>query len=199
MFVITGIMAAGKSTVAQALAERFDRSVHLRGDTFRRFVVSGRVEMSPDPSPEAMAQLELRYELAATCADRYVDAGFLTVMQDVILGRPILPEEIGALGLKERKELVIGAINALHPTNDVEEPFPGDPAFAERLGARLASTNTDEPHGVLLEVLRERTAPHDFIRRLVAADGGTLEVGDDPQEQWLAELARRVGVRTRTR
>ncbi len=86
LFVITGIMAAGKSTVAQALAERFDRSVHLRGDTFRRFVVSGRVEMSPDPAPEATAQLDLRYELAAMCADRYVDAGFVTVMQDVILG-----------------------------------------------------------------------------------------------------------------
>jgi predicted kinase len=86
LFVITGIMAAGKSTIAQALAERFDRSVHLRGDTFRRFVVSGRSDMSPNPSPQAMAQLELRYELAAMCADRYVDAGFVTVMQDVILG-----------------------------------------------------------------------------------------------------------------
>ena len=94
LFVITGIMAAGKSTVAQALAERFDRSVHLRGDTFRRFVASGRVEMSADPSTEATAQLQLRYELAAMCADRYVDAGFVTVMQDVILG-PMLSEVIG--------------------------------------------------------------------------------------------------------
>lgn len=93
LFVITGIMAAGKSTVAQALAERFDNSVHLRGDTFRRFVVSGRAEMSPDPSPQAMAQLELRYELAAMCADRYVDAGFVTVVQDVILG-PMLTRVI---------------------------------------------------------------------------------------------------------
>lgn len=93
LFVITGIMAAGKSTVARALAERFERSVHLRGDTFRRFVVSGRVEMSPDPSPQAWAQLELRYELAVMCADRYVDAGFVTVMQDVILG-PVLPRVI---------------------------------------------------------------------------------------------------------
>ena len=93
LFVITGIMAAGKSTVAQALAERFDRSVHLRGDTFRRFVVSGRVEMSPDPPAEATTQLELRYELAAMCADRYVDAGFVTVMQDVILG-PMLTRVI---------------------------------------------------------------------------------------------------------
>jgi predicted kinase len=93
LFVITGIMAAGKSTIAQALAERFERSVHLRGDTFRRFVVSGRADMSPDPSPQAMAQLELRYELAAMCADRYVDAGFVTVMQDVILG-PMLTRVI---------------------------------------------------------------------------------------------------------
>ena len=93
LFVITGIMAAGKSTVAQALAERFDHSVHLRGDTFRRFVVSGRAEMSPDPSPQAVGQLELRYALAAMCADRYVDAGFVTVVQDVILG-PMLTRVI---------------------------------------------------------------------------------------------------------
>lgn len=79
-------MAAGKSTVARALAERFDRSVHLRCDVFRRSVVSGRVDMSSNPSTQAMEQLMLRYELAALCADRYVDAGFVTVVQDVILG-----------------------------------------------------------------------------------------------------------------
>jgi cytidylate kinase len=93
LFVITGIMAAGKSTVAQALAERFDRSVHLRGDMFRRAVVAGRVEMSPDPSTDAIDQLTLRYELAAMCADRYVEAGFVTVVQDVILG-PLLTDAI---------------------------------------------------------------------------------------------------------
>ena len=94
LFVITGIMAAGKSTVAQALAERFDRSVHLRGDMFRRSVVSGRVEMSSDPSPEAIGQLTLRYELAALCADRYIEAGFVTIVQDVILG-PMVTDVIG--------------------------------------------------------------------------------------------------------
>jgi adenylylsulfate kinase-like enzyme len=30
--MITGVQAAGKSTVAQALAERLPRSVHVRGD-----------------------------------------------------------------------------------------------------------------------------------------------------------------------
>lgn len=86
-------MAAGKSTVAQALAERFDRSAHVRGDWFRRSVVSGRAEMSPRPAGEALRQLRLRYKLAAACADSYVEAGFVTVVQDVVLG-PILTEVI---------------------------------------------------------------------------------------------------------
>lgn len=94
LFLITGIMAAGKSTVAQALAERFDRSAHVRGDTFRRFVVSGQAEMSPDPSPQALQQLRLRYQLAVSCADGYAATGFVTVMQDVILGA-ILSDVVG--------------------------------------------------------------------------------------------------------
>jgi adenylylsulfate kinase-like enzyme len=42
VIVVTGIQAAGKSTIAQALAERLDRPVRLRGDLFRRMIVSGR-------------------------------------------------------------------------------------------------------------------------------------------------------------
>ncbi|OWJ66385.1 AAA family ATPase [Inquilinus limosus] len=86
ILVVTGIMAAGKSTVAQALAERLPRAVHLRGDVFRRMIVSGRVEVTPDLPAEAMRQLDLRYELAATVAGRYADSGFTVVWQDVILG-----------------------------------------------------------------------------------------------------------------
>ncbi len=84
--LITGVQAAGKSTVAQALAERTARSVHVRGDVFRRMVVGGRAEMTPDPSPEALQQLRLRYRLAAEVSDAYFDAGFTVITQDVILG-----------------------------------------------------------------------------------------------------------------
>ncbi|MFE0754103.1 AAA family ATPase [Inquilinus sp. NPDC058860] len=86
ILVVTGIMAAGKSTVAQALAERLPRAVHLRGDVFRRMIVSGRVEVTPDLPAEAMRQLDLRHELAATVAGRYAEAGFTVIWQDVILG-----------------------------------------------------------------------------------------------------------------
>ena len=84
--LITGIMAAGKSTVAQLLAERLPRSVHVRGDVFRRMVVSGRAEVGTDLSAESFAQLRLRYRLAAMVADEYADAGFTAVVQDIALG-----------------------------------------------------------------------------------------------------------------
>jgi chloramphenicol 3-O-phosphotransferase len=89
IIVVTGIMAAGKSTVSQLLAERFERGVHVRGDVFRRMVVSGRAEMSPDPSAEAMRQLRLRYRLAAETAEAYCEAGFQVVVQDNYIGRAL--------------------------------------------------------------------------------------------------------------
>lgn len=86
VFVITGAMAAGKSTVAELLASRLERSVHVRGDLFRRMIINGREEMTPDPTPAARAQLNLRYSMAAGCADRFALAGFDAIVQDVILG-----------------------------------------------------------------------------------------------------------------
>ncbi len=80
-------MAAGKTTVARLLAARFDRGAHLEGDFFRRSVVGGRAEMTPDPSPEALEQLRLRYRLAAAAADGYFDAGFVVALEDVVLGQ----------------------------------------------------------------------------------------------------------------
>jgi predicted kinase len=91
VYLITGPMAAGKSTVARLLAQRFDRGVHLEGDVFRRSVVSGREEMTPDPKPEALEQLRLRYRLAAAAADAYFDSGFSVALEDVVAG-PLLDE-----------------------------------------------------------------------------------------------------------
>jgi len=87
--VITGAMAAGKSTVADLLAIRLPRSVHIHGDMFRRMVVNGRADMTPNPNPDAIAQLNLRYDLAAMAADRYAEAGFDAIVQDVILGKDL--------------------------------------------------------------------------------------------------------------
>jgi cytidylate kinase len=113
VILITGTMAAGKSSVAQALAERLPKTVHLRGDVFRRMVVSGRAEMTVRLSAEAERQLWLRYRLAATAADLYVQAGFTVVYQDIIIG-PILaavialyrPHPLSVIVLCPRPEVV---------------------------------------------------------------------------------------------
>lgn len=68
------------------LARRFDRGVHVKGDVFRRMVVSGRVHKRPGAPPEADRQLYLRYQLGASTADDFFDAGFTVVVQDIVMG-----------------------------------------------------------------------------------------------------------------
>ncbi|MBM7819378.1 putative kinase [Cellulosimicrobium cellulans] len=86
VLVVTGAMASGKSTVADALARTFPLAAHVRGDMFRRFVVSGQASMAPPLSGAARAQLDLRQVLAAQVADTYAAAGVVAVVQDILLG-----------------------------------------------------------------------------------------------------------------
>ena len=42
IYLITGPMASGKSTIAELVASSLPKAVHLRGDIFRRMITSGR-------------------------------------------------------------------------------------------------------------------------------------------------------------
>ncbi|MGF9696880.1 AAA family ATPase [Paenibacillus sp. MABNR03] len=90
IYLITGVMASGKSTVAELLASKLGKSVHLRGDVFRRMIVSGREDMSAEPSEEAIRQLHLRYRLAVNAAKTYYDSGFSVVLQDNYYGAELI-------------------------------------------------------------------------------------------------------------
>ena len=86
VIVITGAMAAGKSTVAELLAQQLPKSVHVRGDVFRKMMINGQSQMTLALTEEANAQLQLRYDLAAHTADAFADFGFDAIVQDVIIG-----------------------------------------------------------------------------------------------------------------
>lgn len=86
ILLVTGVMAAGKSTIAQKLAEQISGSVHLRGDIFRRMIVNNRAEITPDMPQIAINQLRLRYRLATSAARQYYEAGFTVIYQDVVIG-----------------------------------------------------------------------------------------------------------------
>jgi chloramphenicol 3-O-phosphotransferase len=100
LFVISGVSAAGKSTVARLLAGRFERGVCVPGDTIREMLVSGLVDMSPDPGPGALGQLTLRYAGALAVAEVFLNAGFDAVVEDVIIG-PILHEFLALVPVPE--------------------------------------------------------------------------------------------------
>jgi cytidylate kinase len=139
--VITGAMASGKSTVAQLLAERFERSVHLRGDAFRRFVVRGRAEPTAD-SEEARSQLLLRYRLAAAAADAYAGAGFTTVWQDIIVG-PYLADAVEMVRARPLHVVVL-------------DPTPDAIADRERVRSKIGY-GTDWDNAYFVDEMRATT------------------------------------------
>lgn len=142
IIVVTGIQGAGKSTVAEALAQRLPLSVHLRGDVFRRMVVNGRADMgAADPPVEAVRQLRLRYRIAASVADQYADAGFTVVLQDIIIGNhltemmaAIRSRPLHVVVLAPRMEVVEARDRARRAASGKVAYGPGDQGIAELHG-----------------------------------------------------------------
>jgi chloramphenicol 3-O-phosphotransferase len=88
--LITGMQAAGKSTIAPLLASRLGPpAATVDGDVYYHAVVAGAVGMTPDPAPEALRQLQLRYDASALVARHYLEAGFDFVCSDIILGEHV--------------------------------------------------------------------------------------------------------------
>ena len=83
---MTGAQASGKSTVADLLARRYERGVHVRGGQFYRWAVRGWVHVGDSDEAEARRLLDLRYRLSSAVADEYAAAGFTVVVQDNIYG-----------------------------------------------------------------------------------------------------------------
>jgi chloramphenicol 3-O-phosphotransferase len=145
--LVTGIPAAGKSTVAHLLAERLGRSVHVRGDLFRRMIVNGRADMIPETpetlelADEARRQLRLRHQLTAMVSDAYFQAGFTVVAQDVILG-----EHLAEMTAMIRSRPLLAVVLAPQPA-----------AIAAREAARGKAAYGTWTIGQLDDVLRNHT------------------------------------------
>jgi hypothetical protein len=90
VWLVVGVQAAGKSTVADLMTRQFERGVHVRGGQFSRWAVSGWIHPWDTDQSEARKLLHLRYRLSALVAAEYCEAGFTTVVQDNIFGEDIL-------------------------------------------------------------------------------------------------------------
>jgi hypothetical protein len=165
--LVTGISAAGKTTVADLLARCFERAAHVKGDVFRRMVVAGRAEMTSEPSAEAWRQLRLRYSLAASTADAYFAAGFSVVVQDIAVG-PVLQEYVDMLRSRPLCVVVLA---------------PAAAAVAQREGARAKTAY--RPGFDDIDPLDEG------LRRDTPRLGLWLDTSDQTPDETVDEIVRR--------
>lgn len=79
--ILTGPPGSGKTTVAELVATRFERAVHIESDDFFRFIRSGYV--APWKT-ESHQQNEVVIRIVGDVATSYAEAGYVTIVEGII-------------------------------------------------------------------------------------------------------------------
>lgn len=82
ILIVTGPPGVGKTTVAEILAERSARAVHLESDAFFRFIRSGYAEPW---KPESHRQNQIVMRIVAGAASGYATAGYFTIIDGIVI------------------------------------------------------------------------------------------------------------------
>ena len=135
VWLISGIPGAGKTTVARLFAERFERSVVIKGDLLQGWIVSGNVWPGQEPAEESSRQIHLNMRNQCLLAQSYAAAGFTPIIDYVIVSQADVGEyrqRLGGLAL----HLVV-----LHP---------GKSVVIAREASREKSQRHKQKHGLTI-------------------------------------------------
>lgn len=176
MIVITGAMAAGKSTIAGLLASRFARGVHIEADVLHGLIVAGRVGVRIPGTPQGEAARQLRLRLRQMCllGRSFHEAWFAVVLDDLILGDrwEQLREEL--LGIPFAFIVLASGVDVLVQRDaGRSKPSQGD-AWARYLDDTLRATLIGTGHWIDSANQTPEETVKEILRRLAAGPGGFI-------------------------
>jgi chloramphenicol 3-O-phosphotransferase len=95
VLILTGPPGAGKSSVAQALAERYDRVAHVDVDTLRHFITPTGYIAPGKPGFQRQQALAVRN--ACSLARNFLEERIAVIVDDVVIGTPDLERYLSGL------------------------------------------------------------------------------------------------------
>ncbi len=140
IFLIMGTPASGKSTVAKALMQRFERGLHIPVDDLRHLVVAGLSDMAFEIPPETFRQLRLAREAACVMARMYADEGFAVAIDDFWLGET--PDEDYNQKISRRVTRVLLLPNLETTLERLHARKPDEGSFKQILEQAIRSLQT---------------------------------------------------------
>ena len=168
VLILTGPPGVGKSTAAAVLADRFDRSVHLKADEFFHFVRASFVE--PWRS-ESQAQNEVVMEIVGRAAAAYADAGYFTIVDGIVIPHRFLESLSGVIRAAGHAVayVILRAPSAVCAARVQarEGPVPLEPAVLERIWAEFSGLGPHEQHVLDVSGLGATAVADELERALI--------------------------------
>lgn len=176
VLILTGPPGVGKTTVAEILATRSERGVHLEADTFFHYIRTGFVEPW---KPESQEQNEVVMRIAAAAAAGYAEAGYATVVDGIVIPAWFLRPLHDAL-VEAGQEVAYAVLRAplercLERVQSREGQPPIDRGAIAQLWESFADLGELERHALDVDGLAPEQAA-DLVARNLAA--GRLTVTD---------------------
>lgn len=177
VLVLTGPPGSGKTTVAHALATRFEHAAHLEADRFFGFIRSGYMEPWESHSHP---QNTVVMRIVANAAGAYARAGYFTILDGIVLPRWFLRpvqdwlesegHSVAYVVLRAARETCVS--RAARRTGE----GLADRAVIERLWQDFSDLGALEAHAVD----NDCSTPEHTAELIAAALGGRLLLSREP-------------------